>query len=229
MPSENTHKPDKAGEKKTDAGKTSNAVGHYILGKALGEGTFGKVKLGTHILSGEKVAVKVLEKSKIKDKKDVERISREIKILKQLHHPNVVQIYEIIETEKDLFLVMEYASGGELFDLIVQNQRLKERTASKYFQELVAGVHYIHKLGVCHRDLKPENLLIDFDKSLKIVDFGLSNTYEKGQTLKTACVSPCYAAPEMIAGNRYHGLKSDLWSCGVVLYSMLCGYLPFED
>jgi len=229
MPSENTHKPDKAGEKKTDAGKTSNAVGHYILGKALGEGTFGKVKLGTHILSGEKVAVKVLEKSKIKDKKDVERISREIKILNQLHHPNVVQIYEIIETEKDLFLVMEYASGGELFDLIVQNQRLKERTASKYFQELVAGVHYIHKLGVCHRDLKPENLLIDFDKSLKIVDFGLSNTYEKGQTLKTACGSPCYAAPEMIAGNRYHGLKSDLWSCGVVLYAMLCGYLPFED
>lgn len=141
--------------------------------------------------------MKVLEKSKIKDKKDVERISREIKILKKLHHPNVVQIYEIIETEKDLYLVMEFASGGELFELIVQNQRLKERQASRYFQELVAGVHYIHKLGICHRDLKPENLLLDFDGSLKVVDFGLSNMYEMGQTLKTACGSPCYAAPEV--------------------------------
>ena len=143
------------------------------------------------------MTVKVLEKSKIKDRKDVERISREIKILKQLHHPNVVQIYEIIETEKDLYLVMEFASGGELFDLIVQNQKLKERTASKYLQELLAGVFYIHKLGICHRDLKPENLLIDFDGSLKVVDFGLSNMYQQGQTLKTACGSPCYAAPEV--------------------------------
>ncbi len=148
-------------------------------------------------MTGEKVAVKVLEKSKIKDKKDVERISREIKILKKLHHPNVVQIYEIIETEKDLYLVMEFANGGELFELIVQNQRLKEKTASKHFQELVAGVHYIHKLGICHRDLKPENLLLDYDGTLKVVDFGLSNTYEMGQTLKTACGSPCYAAPEV--------------------------------
>ena len=124
---------------------------------------------------------------------------------------------------------MEFASGGELFDLIVQNQKLKEKQASRYLQELVAGVHYIHKLGICHRDLKPENLLIDYDGSLKVVDFGLSNMYEQGSTLKTACGSPCYAAPEMIAGNRYHGLKSDIWSCGVVLYAMLCGFLPFED
>lgn len=124
---------------------------------------------------------------------------------------------------------MEYANGGELFDLIVQNQKLKEKQASRYLQELVAGVHYIHKLGICHRDLKPENLLIDFDGSLKVVDFGLSNMYEQGNTLKTACGSPCYAAPEMIAGNRYHGLKSDIWSVGVVLYAMLCGFLPYED
>lgn len=173
--------------------------------------------------------MKVLEKSRIKDKKDVERISREIKILKQLHHPNVVQIYEIIETEKDLYLVMEFVSSGELFDIIVQNQRLNEKQACKYFQELISGIKYIHELGICHRDLKPENLLVDYDKSLKIVDFGLSNLYEKGNTLKTACGSPCYAAPEMIAGHRYDGLMSDLWSCGVVLYAMLCGFLPYED
>ncbi len=107
--------------------------------------------------------MKVLEKSKIKDKKDVERISREIKILKKVHHPNVVQLYEIIETDKDLFLVMEFAAGGELFDLIVQNQKLKEEVACKYFQELISAVHYIHSVGVCHRDLKPENLLIEYD------------------------------------------------------------------
>jgi len=124
---------------------------------------------------------------------------------------------------------MEFVSDGELFDLIVQHQKLKEKTACKYFQELISGINYIHQLGICHRDLKPENLLVDYDKTLKIVDFGLSNFYEKGENLKTACGSPCYAAPEMIAGKRYNGLMSDLWSVGVVLYAMLCGYLPFED
>lgn len=124
---------------------------------------------------------------------------------------------------------MEFVQGGELFDLIVKNQRLKEKQACKYFQELISGIEYIHQLGICHRDLKPENLLIDYDESLKIVDFGLSNLYEQGSTLKTACGSPCYAAPEMIAGQRYNGLMSDLWSCGVVLFAMLCGYLPYED
>lgn len=124
---------------------------------------------------------------------------------------------------------MEFVSDGELFDLIVKKQRLDEQQACKYFQELISGINYIHQLGICHRDLKPENLLVDYDKQLKIVDFGLSNLYEKGEALKTACGSPCYAAPEMIAGKRYNGLMSDLWSVGVVLYAMLCGYLPFED
>lgn len=143
------------------------------------------------------MAVKVLEKSKIKERKDVERISREIKILKQVHHPNVVQLYEIIETDEDLYLVMEYAQSGELFEVIVDNTRLKEEHACRYFQELMAAINYIHSIGVCHRDLKPENLLIDYDGSLKMVDFGLSNTYEQGELLKTACGSPCYAAPEV--------------------------------
>lgn len=126
-------------------------------------------------------------------------------------------------------MIMEYCNGGELFDYIVRHTRLSEKQACKFYLELISGIEYIHQSGVCHRDLKPENLLLDYDLTLKIVDFGLSNMYESGATLKTACGSPCYAAPEMIAGKRYHGLKTDIWSSGVVFYAMVCGYLPFED
>jgi 5'-AMP-activated protein kinase catalytic alpha subunit len=187
------------------------------------------VRLGTHILTGEKVAIKILEKDKIKDQADVERVTREIHILKIVRHPNVIQLYEIIETSKQLFLIMEYAGGGELFDFIVKRKRLQEPDACKFFQQIISGVEYIHRVRICHRDLKPENLLLDEKNNIKIVDFGLSNTYKEGETLKTACGSPCYAAPEMIAGKRYHGLISDIWSCGIILYAMSCGYLPFED
>ena len=124
---------------------------------------------------------------------------------------------------------MEYASGGELFDYIVKRKKLKEPEACKFFQQIISGVEYIHRCGICHRDLKPENLLLDEGKNVKIVDFGLSNSYPDGGLLKTACGSPCYAAPEMIAGKKYHGLASDIWSCGIILYAMTCGYLPFED
>lgn len=187
------------------------------------------MKLGTHTLTGEKVAVKILEKDKIKDSADVERVSREIKILKLVKHPNVISLYEIIETQKQLYLIMEYACGGELFDYIVARSRLKEQQACIFFQQLLSGIEYLQRVGVVHRDLKPENLLLDEHKNLKIVDFGLSNLYRTEETLKTACGSPCYAAPEMIAGKRYHGSRVDVWSCGVVLFAMLCGYLPFED
>jgi serine/threonine protein kinase len=207
----------------------SKSIGHYILGRSIGEGTFGKVKLGTHILTSEKVAVKILEKQKIADAADVERVAREIHILKLLRHPNIVQLYEIIETPKQLYLITEYASGGELFDYIVANGKVKEKEACRFFQQILAGVSYLHHLGVVHRDLKPENLLIDHENNIKIVDFGLSNTFKPGEMLKTACGSPCYAAPEMIAGKKYSGPKVDLWSCGVILFAMICGYLPFED
>lgn len=185
--------------------------------------------MGTHILTGSKVAVKILEKEKIKDSSDNERVSREIKILKLVKHPNIVQLYEIIETTKELFLIMELAEGGELFDYIVARSRLKEPEACKFFSQIMLGVEYLQKVMVVHRDLKPENLLIDSQKNIKIVDFGLSNLYKSGETLKTACGSPCYAAPEMIAGKRYHGATVDVWSCGVILFAMICGYLPFED
>jgi 5'-AMP-activated protein kinase catalytic alpha subunit len=204
-------------------------VGQYVLSKTIGKGTFGKVKLGVHNLTNEKVAVKILEKDKIQDVNDVERVAREIHILKMIRHPNIIQLYEIIETPKQLYLIMEYAQGGELFDYIVANQRVKETEACSFFNQIIAGVEYLHKLNIVHRDLKPENLLLTHNKQIKIVDFGLSNTYKNGETLKTACGSPCYAAPEMIAGKRYFGSQVDIWSCGVILYALICGYLPFED
>lgn len=146
-----------------------------------------------------------------------------------MQHPHVVQLYEIIETPKKLYLIMEYASGGELFDYIVKHQRIQEKEACLFFQQLLSGIEYVSRLNIVHRDLKPENLLLDFDKGIKIVDFGLSNTYKTGELLKTACGSPCYAAPEMIAGKKYNGTNVDIWSCGVILFALICGFLPFED
>eukprot|EP00933_Yihiella_yeosuensis_P071581 TRINITY_DN7978_c0_g5_i1.p1 TRINITY_DN7978_c0_g5~~TRINITY_DN7978_c0_g5_i1.p1 ORF type:complete len:825 (+),score=159.10 TRINITY_DN7978_c0_g5_i1:186-2660(+) len=213
----------------TPKGMRAKSIGHYILGKTIGEGTFGKVKLGTHILTGEKVAVKILEKERIVDVADVARVAREIHILKLVHHPHIIQLYEIIETPRQLYLIMEFCPGGELFDHIVANGRVREREACKFFHQIIAGVEQIHRMNVVHRDLKPENLLLDDSKNIKIVDFGLSNTFQDGQLLKTACGSPCYAAPEMVAGQRYVPSRCDVWSCGVILFALVCGYLPFED
>lgn len=201
----------------------------YTVKKDLGEGTFGKVKLAVHNATKEKVAIKVLEKSKILDEGDRTRVSREVQILKLLRHPHIVQLFEIIEDGTHLYLVMEYAAGGELFDYIVSRHRLKEVEACRFFQQLIDGVEYIHRLKIVHRDLKPENLLLDENQNLKIVDFGLSNLYAEGQLLKTACGSPCYAAPEMIAGRSYEAARVDVWSAGVILFALICGYLPFDD
>lgn len=213
----------------TDGRDKRGLLSSYTIIKDLGEGTFGKVKLGIHNPTKEKVAIKVLEKEKIMDEGDRERISREIQILKILRHPNIIQLYEIIEDESKLYLITEFACGGELFDYIVAQQRVKEIEASKFFQQITDGIEYIHKLNIVHRDLKPENLLLDEKMNIKIVDFGLSNLYREGALLKTACGSPCYAAPEMIAGKKYKGLMVDIWSSGVILFALICGYLPFDD
>ena len=227
----------------------STRVGQdYELLKTLGEGTFGTVKLGKDLRTGELRAIKILEKSRISSEGDTERVKREIQILKNIEHQHVIKLYEIIETEQRIYLIMEHASGGELFDYIVDNERLQEREACQLYLQILSGIEFFHKRhmaldgqSLAHRDLKPENLLFakppskETDdesistKVLKIIDFGLSNTYRTGQTLETACGSPCYAAPEMLEGKRYDGLKVDIWSSGVTLYAMLCGFLPFED
>jgi 5'-AMP-activated protein kinase, catalytic alpha subunit len=175
------------------------------------------------------VAIKILEKIRILDESDKIRIDREIKILKSLMHHNIIQIYSVIENPTTIFLIMEYASGGELYDYIVLKKRLSDFEACKFFHQIINGVEYIHKVGVVHRDLKPENLLLDHKNNLKIVDFGLSNIYKNGLNFRTPCGSPCYASPEMIQGKIYNGTQVDIWSIGIILYAMLCGFLPFDD
>lgn len=205
------------------------SLGSYELGKTLGTGTFGKVKLATHTPTGELVAIKILEKSKMLSEAELTRVTREINILKQVRHSHVAQLYQIIETPSKICLVMEYLSRGELFDLIVRHKKLREIEAARYFFQLLQAVNHMHSLKVSHRDLKPENLMLDEKHNLKVIDFGLSNLFADDSLLKTACGSPCYAAPEMISGLPYSGTKVDLWSCGVVLYAMTVGKLPFDD
>ena len=201
--------------------------GNYQFIKTIGKGTFGKVYLAIHLPTREYVSIKILEKSCINDKEDLDRLQKEIKYLKIFNHPNIIQIYEVIENPKNYYIVMEYVSGGELYNYIVDNDKLTEKESSFFFTQIIYGIKEIHSKKICHRDIKPENLLLTEKKIIKIIDFGLSNEYNG--LLKSQCGSPCYAAPEMIKGMKYDGLMVDLWSCGITLYAMLCGYLPFDD
>jgi len=201
----------------------------YTFLKKIGQGTFGVVILAIHKITNEKVAIKILDKEKITQKTDIARVKKEIEILKKLRHNNIVHLYNVIDTLTNIFLIMEYVNGIELFDYITKNKCIKESEACYFYQQIISGIEYLGKLNITHRDIKPENLLVSNDKKIKIVDFGLSNTYKNNELLKTACGSPFYAAPEMIKGEKYNGNKVDIWSSGIVLYAMVCGYLPFED
>ena len=201
----------------------------YTFLKKIGQGTFGVVILAIHKITNEKVAIKILDKEKITQKTDIARVKKEIDILKKLRHKNIVHLFNVIDTLTNIFLIMEYTNGIELFDYITKNKCIKESEACYFYQQIISGIEYLGKLNITHRDIKPENLLVSNDKMIKIVDFGLSNTYKNNELLKTACGSPFYAAPEMIKGEKYNGDKVDIWSSGIVLYAMICGYLPFED
>ncbi|KAK6912795.1 Ubiquitin-associated domain [Dillenia turbinata] len=202
---------------------------NYKMGKTLGIGSFGKVKIAEHVLTGYKVAIKILNCRKIKSMEMEEKVRREIKILRLFMHPHIIRLYEVIETPTDIYVVMEYVKSGELFDYIVEKGRLQEDEARNFFQQIISGVEYCHRNMVVHRDLKPENLLLDSKCNVKIADFGLSNIMRDGHFLKTSCGSPNYAAPEVISGRLYAGPEVDVWSCGVILYALLCGTLPFDD
>jgi len=203
--------------------------GPYIIGKTLGIGSFSKVKLAKHKSSGEQVAIKILNRKKLKSMDMGAKVRREIEILREFQHPHIIRLYEVIETQTDIYCVMEYVPNGELFEYIVAKGRLVEAEARSIFQQIVSGVAYCHLHMVVHRDLKPENLLMDGEDRIKIADFGLSNMMLDGKFLKTSCGSPNYAAPEVISGQLYAGPEVDVWSCGVILYAILCGSLPFDD
>ena len=204
-------------------------IGDYIVKQTIGKGTFSRVKLGINKFTGEKVAIKILDKLKIVEKEDLERIIREMKMLSELDNEHVIKVYQIYEDDNHYLIIMEYCEGGELFNYIVEKQRLTENETAFFYYQIIEGIEYIHSKGIAHRDLKPENLLLDKDKKIKIIDFGLSNYFDGFQKLETPCGSPCYASPEMVGGNKYNGFFIDVWATGIILFAMLCGYLPFED
>ncbi|KAL0572108.1 hypothetical protein V5O48_009861 [Marasmius crinis-equi] len=212
--------------------RTIPKFGPYLLLQTLGEGEFGKVKLGLHCQWGEEVAVKLIRRGNVDTAVRMSKVEREIEVLRTVKHPNIVRLYDVIETDKYIGIVIEYASGGELFDHILAHRYLKERDAAKLFSQLISGVWYIHQKKIVHRDLKLENLLLDRHRNVIITDFGFANRFEHraDDLMQTSCGSPCYAAPELvISEGLYVGSAVDIWSCGVILYAMLAGYLPFDD
>ncbi|CAN1341108.1 CBL-interacting serine/threonine-protein kinase 8 [Linum perenne] len=205
-------------------------VGKYEVGRTIGEGTFAKVKFAQNTETGESVAMKVLDRSTIFKHKMVDQIKREISIMKLVRHPNVVRLHEVLASRTKIYIILEFITGGELFDKIVHHGRLSEAEARRYFQQLIDGVDYCHSKGVYHRDLKPENLLLDSQGNLKISDFGLSALPPPGVTLlRTTCGTPNYVAPEVLSHKGYNGAVADVWSCGVILYVLITGYLPFDE
>ncbi|PYH95422.1 kinase-like protein [Aspergillus ellipticus CBS 707.79] len=247
-----------------DAKRKETTFGQYILGQTLGEGEFGKVKLGWKRDGTIQVAIKLIRRESLgSNPSRLPKIYREISILRELAHPNIVRLHEMVETDRHIGIIMEYASGGELFDHILNNRYLKDNAARRLFAQLVSGVGYLHKKGIVHRDLKLENLLLDRNRNIIITDFGFANTFDpidelgdeieynltnkdfvkrmrldkpnskglrRGDLMQTSCGSPCYAAPELVVSDSlYTGRKVDVWSCGVILYAMLAGYLPFDD
>ena len=199
----------------------------YTLIKDIGEGNFGKVKLAKLKSTKEKFAIKILDKEKLKTQTK-STLFNEIEIISRLDHKNIIHVEKILEDSKNHYIVMEYCEKGELFDYIVNKERLNPAEASLFFYQLINGVEYIHKQGFAHRDLKPENLLLTKEKILKIIDFGLCHDFDGENFLHTKCGSPSYAAPEILKGFPYDGFKTDIWCCGIILYAMLCGYLPFD-
>ncbi|XP_022787177.1 MAP/microtubule affinity-regulating kinase 3-like isoform X5 [Stylophora pistillata] len=202
-------------------------IGKYRLIKTIGKGNFAKVKLAKHVPTGKEVAIKIIDKTQL-NPNSLQKLFREVRIMKFLDHPNIVKLYEVIETDKTLYLVMEYASGGEVFDYLVAHGRMKEKEARAKFRQIVSAVQYCHQKHVIHRDLKAENLLLDADMNIKIADFGFSNEFTPGNKLDSFCGSPPYAAPELFQGKKYDGPEVDVWSLGVILYTLVSGSLPFD-
>ncbi|CAL8379135.1 unnamed protein product [Arctogadus glacialis] len=191
-------------------------------------GTGGLVKLGIHCVTCQKVAVKIVNREKLSESV-LMKVEREIAILKLIEHPHVLKLHDVYENKKYLYLVLEHVSGGELFDYLVKKGRLTPKEARKFFRQIISALDFCHSHSICHRDLKPENLLLDEKNNIRIADFGMASLQVGDSLLETSCGSPHYACPEVIRGEKYDGRKADAWSCGVILFALLVGALPFDD
>ncbi|XP_026483520.1 serine/threonine-protein kinase BRSK2 [Vanessa tameamea] len=203
-------------------------VGPFRLEKTLGKGQTGLVKLGVHCVTGKKVAIKIINREKLSESV-LMKVEREIAIMKLIEHPHVLGLSDVYENKKYLYLVLEHVSGGELFDYLVKKGRLTPKEARRFFRQIISALDFCHSHSICHRDLKPENLLLDERNNIKIADFGMASLQPAGSLLETSCGSPHYACPEVIRGEKYDGRRADVWSCGVILYALLVGALPFDD
>ncbi|XP_056326126.1 serine/threonine-protein kinase BRSK2 [Danio aesculapii] len=202
-------------------------VGPYRLEKTLGKGQTGLVKLGIHCITGQKVAIKIVNREKLSESV-LMKVEREIAILKLIEHPHVLKLHDVYENNKYLYLVLEHVSGGELFDYLVKKGRLTPKEARKFFRQIISALDFCHSHSICHRDLKPENLLLDERNNIRIADFGMASLQVGDSLLETSCGSPHYACPEVIRGEKYDGRRADVWSCGVILFALLVGALPFD-
>ena len=210
--------------------KVIKQIGDYALGAELGSGAFGKVVLGRHILTNELVAIKILDKMILSHTPDdYQSVKQEINILKSVKHKHIVQLYEVLQTSQHIFIIMEYCEGKDLLDYILTKSKLSEEESLKYFQQLINALFYLHSQNIAHRDIKIDNMLLDRNRDLKLVDFGLSTKYPDDNLLDQPCGTVVYAAPEVLQGKEYHGMLADVWSSGIVLYGMLSGYLPFGE
>ncbi|ODV96214.1 hypothetical protein PACTADRAFT_16363 [Pachysolen tannophilus NRRL Y-2460] len=222
--------------------KSQNHVGPWRLGRTLGRGSTGRVRLAKHSITGQLAAVKIVPKlnhenanKRLKNGVKVDNnglpygIEREIIVMKLISHQNIMALYDVWENKNELYLVLEYIEGGELFDYLIRKGKLEEKEAVMYFKQIISGINYCHQFNICHRDLKPENLLLDKYRNIKIADFGMAALETTENLLETSCGSPHYASPEIVAGKNYHGGPSDIWSCGIILFALLTGHLPFDD
>lgn len=203
-------------------------VGPYRLERTLGKGQTGLVKLGVHCITGRKVAIKIINREKLSESV-LQKVEREIAIMKLIEHPHVLALYDVYENKKYLYLILEHVSGGELFDYLVKKGRLTPKEARRFFRQIISALDFCHSHSICHRDLKPENLLLDDKNNIRVADFGMASLQVEGSMLETSCGSPHYACPEVIRGEKYDGRRADVWSCGVILYALLVGALPFDD
>uniref|UniRef100_A0A9J7ZXN9 BR serine/threonine kinase 2b n=1 Tax=Cyprinus carpio carpio TaxID=630221 RepID=A0A9J7ZXN9_CYPCA len=213
---------------KDNTSQHANYVGPYRLEKTLGKGQTGLVKLGIHCVTCQKVAIKIVNREKLSESV-LMKVEREIAILKLIEHPHVLKLHDVYENKKYLYLVLEHVSGGELFDYLVKKGRLTPKEARKFFRQIISALDFCHSHSICHRDLKPENLLLDEKNNIRIADFGMASLQVGDSLLETSCGSPHYACPEVIRGEKYDGRKADVWSCGVILFALLVGALPFDD